>query len=128
MLALTNTALSDWNSVASRSLTPPWVPQLGSARVAGVEAVVYAGELYDAVDDPLPDFTFRIAANSVSAASKRRQQVLSALGGCAPDISWVVGSSCVGRRGDMTRVTSFSRWARKALYRPVRSAQVCLRT
>ncbi|KAI9448418.1 kinase-like domain-containing protein [Lactarius indigo] len=120
----------DWTSVASRSLTPPWVPHLISTRVAGVhfeEPVVYVGELYDAVDDPLPDFTFRISTSSISAASKRRQQIFGALGGCAPLISWVDGSSCAASRGEIaSRVSerqgglkSLSRWARKALNRPV---------
>ncbi|KAF8271659.1 kinase-like domain-containing protein [Lactarius quietus] len=69
----------DWTSVASRSLTPPWVPHLVSTRAAGVHfegPVVYAGELYDSVEDPLPGFTFRTATTSVSAASKHRQRSL----------------------------------------------------
>ncbi|KAI9466619.1 kinase-like domain-containing protein [Lactarius psammicola] len=118
----------DWNSVASRSLTPPWVPHLISTRVAGVhfeEPDVYVGELYDAVDDPLPGFTFRIATSSVSAASKHRQRVFGSLGGCAPLVSWVHGGAC----GEITSsvserqggLKSFSKWARKALNRPMRS-------
>lgn len=84
---------------------------------------MYAGELYDAVDDPLPGFTFRVA---VSAASKHRQRIFGTLGGCAPLISWVDGSSYVEipsriseRQGSLK---SFSRWARKALNRPMRSS------
>ena len=133
ILALTNAILSDWNCVASRSLTPPWVPHLVSTRVAGVhfeEPDVYVGELYDTVDDPLPSFTFRVASSSVSAASKHRQQIFGLLDGCAPLVSWVDGSSCTEARGEIaSRVSerqgglkSFSRWARKALNRPRRSA------
>ena len=131
-MRLINAIFSDWSSVASRSLTPPWVPHLISTRVAGVrfeEPVVYSGELYNAVDDPLPDFTFRVATSSVSTASKHRQQIFGVLGGCAPLISWVDGSSYAGRRGEVTSgvserqgaLKSLSQWARKALYRPVRS-------
>lgn len=120
----------DWNGVASRSLTPPWVPRLVSTRVAGVhyeEPVVYVGEPYDIVDDPFPGFTFRIATDSVSAASKHRQQVFGVLGGCAPLVSWDVGLSCAGARGETAShasdrhgsLKSFSRWARKALNRPL---------
>ncbi|KAH9065128.1 kinase-like domain-containing protein [Lactarius deliciosus] len=123
----------DWTSVASRSLAPPWVPRLISTRVAGVhfeEPDVYVGELYDSVDDPLPGFTFRTPASSVSAASKRRQQIFGTLAGCAPLVSWVDGSSCAVACGEtVSRVSerqgglkSISRWARKALNRPGRLA------
>ena len=128
--ALTNTILSDWDSVASRSLTPPWVPHLVSTRAAGVrfeEPAVYSGELYDVVDDPLPDFTFRVAADSVSAASKHRQQIFRTLDGCAPLISWIDGSSYgrISARISARQeggLKSLSRWAKKALHRPIRSS------
>jgi len=115
----------DWTSVASRSLTPPWVPHLVSTRAAGVhfeEPVVYAGELYDSVEDPLPGFTFRTATTSVSAASKHRQQIFGTLGGCAPLISWIDGSSygVIAARISARQeggLKSISRWARKALSR-----------
>lgn len=34
------------------------------------ELVVYSGGLYDAIDDPLPGFTFRVATSSISTASE----------------------------------------------------------
>jgi serine/threonine protein kinase len=120
----------DWDSAASRSLTPPWVPHLVSTRAAGVhfeDAVVYTGETYDVVDDPLPGFTFRVATSSVSAASKHRQQIFRTLDGCAPLISWIDGSSYeqIAARISARQeggLKSFSRWARKALHRPIRSS------
>jgi hypothetical protein len=129
-VTLTNTIISDWDSAASRSLTPPWVPHLVSTRAAGVhfeDAVVYTGETYDVVDDPLPGFTFRVATSSVSAASKHRQQIFRTLDGCAPLISWIDGSSYeqIAARISARQeggLKSFSRWARKALHRPIRSS------
>jgi serine/threonine protein kinase len=126
---------SNWDSVASRSLTPPWVPRLMSTRFAGVhfqEPIMYSGDRYTASDDPLPNFAFRVAPSSLSSASTRRQQVFNALDGCAPLVSWVDGSSWVGpceceessrhiseRQGNLK---TFSRWVKRALIRPVRSA------
>ena len=130
ILTPTNIILSNWDSVASRSLTPPWVPHLVSTHTAGVrfeEPVVYSGELYDVVDDPLPGFTFRVAASSVSPASKHRQQIFRTLDGCAPLISWIDGSSYGRISARMSArqeggLKSLSRWARKALHRPIRSS------
>ncbi|KAI0250576.1 kinase-like domain-containing protein [Lactifluus subvellereus] len=123
----------DWSCVASRSMTPPWVPCLTSTRRISVhyeEAVVYSGERYISANDPLPAFAFRVAPSSLSSASTRRQQVFDTLNGCAPHVSWVHGSSCTGPCKETVRRASerqgslktFSRWVKRALNRPVRSA------
>jgi hypothetical protein len=123
---------SNWERVASRSLTPPWVPRLVSTLVIGVhfeEPVMYSGERYTTADDPLPNFAFRVAPDSLSSASSRRQQVLDALDGCAPLVSWVEGFSCARPCGEGVRRTCerqvnskiFSRWVKKVLSRPVLS-------
>jgi hypothetical protein len=88
---------------------------------------VYAGELYSVVDDPLPGFTFRVATSSISAASKHRQRIFRTLDGCAPLISWIDGSSYgqIASRISARQeggLKSFSKWARKALHRPIRSS------
>jgi hypothetical protein len=131
---IANLTCSNWDSVASRSLTPPWVPRLISTRLVGVhfqEPVMCSGDRYTAGDDPLPNFAFRTAPSSLSSASTRRQQVFNALDGCAPLVSWVDGSSWAGpceceesvrrtseRQGNLK---TFSRWVKRALIRPVRS-------
>ncbi|KAI0301915.1 hypothetical protein B0F90DRAFT_1716350 [Multifurca ochricompacta] len=130
---MTYSTRRDWSGVVSRSLTPPWVPHLISTRLAGVhfqEPVLCAGERYSIVNDPLPGFTFRVAPSSVSSASKRRQEIFGVLDGCAPLISWVEGSSRASTREPIAYRASerqgslkiFSRWVRRALNRPVRSA------
>ncbi|KAI9452989.1 kinase-like domain-containing protein [Russula earlei] len=89
-------SMLDWTSVASRSLTPPWIPRLISTRQVGVhfqQPVVYAGEQYAPSDDPLPSFAFRVEPSSLSFACARRQLAFALLDGCAPLVSWVDGPS-----------------------------------
>jgi hypothetical protein len=127
---ITNSVCSDWTSVASRSLTPPWVPRLLSSRrlcVHYIEVDIYPGEQYTSGNDPLPAFTFRADSNSVSRACIRRQQVFGVLDGSAPVVSWVDGSTCVGefirRTPERQRsLKTLSRWVKRALKCPVRSA------
>lgn len=106
------------------------MPRLVSTRVVGVhfeEPVMYPGERYTAADDPLPNFAFRVAPDSLSSASSRRQQVLDALDGCAPLVSWVEGFSGARPCQESVRRTcerqvnskAFSRWVKKILNRPV---------
>ncbi|KAI0269380.1 kinase-like domain-containing protein [Gloeopeniophorella convolvens] len=124
----------DWSAAASRSLTPPWIPLLVSTRLAGVHFIppdVSAGERYTATADPCTDFSFRASASAVSAASVRRQNAFRHLEGTAPLISWAEGSSCpvaepcrLTRRASERQVNlkAFSKWVKRALSRPVRSA------
>ena len=123
----TNLSCSDWNSVASRSLTPPWVPRLVSTRLLGVryqEPIVLAGDRYTASDDPLPNFSFRAAPSSLSRACGRRQEVFGVLEGYAPFVSWVDGSLYGGKSTSTQRksIRILSRWVMRAFNRPVRSA------
>jgi hypothetical protein len=109
------------------------VPCLISTRLVGVhfeEAAVCSGERYILANDPLPGFAFRVAPSSLSSASTRRQQVFDTLDGCAPLVSWVDGFSYGGiceanaRRASERQgsLKMFSRWVKRALNRPVRSA------
>lgn len=128
--SITNLVCSDWTRVASRSLTPPWVPRLISTRQVGIhfqEPTVYAGERYSVGEDPLPTFVFRVEPNSLSSACERRQRVFGKLDGCAPLVSWVDGYSCVEDvacrvLGCQKRSKTLSRWLKRALNRPIRSA------
>ena len=89
---------SDWASVASRSLTPPWVPRLISTHQVGlyhIEPTIFTGDKYTAGDDPFPRFSYRVVSSSLSPACGRRQQVFSIFEGCAPLMSLDAGSSCV---------------------------------
>ncbi|KAH9989411.1 kinase-like domain-containing protein [Russula compacta] len=119
----------DWTRVASRSLTPPWMPRLISTSQVGVrfqEPTVYAGERYSVGEDPLPTFPFRAEPSSLSRACDRRQKVFGVLNGCAPLVSWVDGYNyvedvaCRGLRGQKSSKT-LSRWVKRALNRPVRT-------
>ena len=121
---------SNWSSVASRSLTPPWVPRLIPTRQLGVryrEPIICAGDQYTAGEDPLPSFTFRAAPSSLPRACRRRQQVFGALEGCAPFVRWVDGSRYVEEVACHTPsrqrgLKALSRWVTRILDRPVRSA------
>lgn len=120
----------DWASIASRSLRPPWVPRLISAHQAGMhyrEPIICAGDQYTVDDDPLPSFAFHAAPSSLSRACGRRQQVFGVLGGCAPLVSWVDGSSYVEEvtyhaPTRQRRLKGLSSWVMKAWKYPVRSA------
>jgi hypothetical protein len=119
-----NPLFSDWISVASRSLTPPWVPHLVSTRLVGVhyeEPIVCAGERYIDYGDPLPTFTFRAAPCSLSRACERRQQDFSVLEGSAPLVSWVEGSGHMEEMAPTRQksLKSLSRWVMRTLNRPV---------
>lgn len=113
---------SDWDSVASRSLTPPWVPRLISTREVGVhyqEPIICAGEQYTAGNDPLPIFTFRAAPSSLSRACVRRQQFFGVLKGCAPIVTLEEVACHVPTR--QKSLKELSRWVMRAFNRPVRS-------
>jgi hypothetical protein len=126
---IANPVCSDWSNVASRSLTPPWVPRLLSSRKLCVhyrEADVYLGKQYTSDNDPLPAFTFRADSDSVSRACIRRQQVFGVLDGCAPVVFWVDGSAYVGdviHRTPERQISlkTLSRWVKRVLNRPLRS-------
>ena len=103
------------------------MPRLVSTRLLGVryqEPIVLAGDQYTVGDDPLPSFSFRAEPSSLSRACGRRQEVFGVLEGYAPFVSWVDGSLCGGKptSSQQKSMRALSRWVKRALHRPVRSA------
>ncbi|KAI0269370.1 kinase-like domain-containing protein [Gloeopeniophorella convolvens] len=87
----------NWHVLATRSVTPPWVPCIVRDISAECDFIfefpmLKAGRPYGRESDPISGLSFRFAPTSMTHACQRRQYLLYSLRGDLPAVHWVEGN------------------------------------
>ncbi|KAH9999540.1 kinase-like domain-containing protein [Russula vinacea] len=85
----------DWKALSSRSLPPPWIPNIEPGDVLGRKyPVLFPGVPYDPKCDPEQDFSFCFSPVALTPTCQRHQRQFNSLGCALPVVvKWVEGGA-----------------------------------
>jgi hypothetical protein len=82
-----NAELSDWEALSNRSLTPPWIPSIGSKKNPDLECpTLIPGVPCDPTCNPDQDFSFCFSPVALTPTCQRHQRLFNSLGCALPAV------------------------------------------